>query len=158
MSAWASTGRARPAVSRAWPTSGVSRPSQRPARLRPERRDKRDLGVRRDPNADLAAEFIAFTTGADQARRRAATSPPRLSLQEASVLAEVNPILSEEDIKTTIVDALAAENASWGYSHKQWGALQTNAQRVFDGNIWKPDGDVKAGLDQVCTDIADLLG
>jgi multiple sugar transport system substrate-binding protein len=111
------------------------------------------------PNADLATAFIGYTTGEDQARRMGRNFPsPRLSLQTVEELAPVNPIISAEDIETTILAAIGAENASWGYSHAQWGPVQANAQRVFDGQIWKPDADVPAALDQVCADIAGLLG
>ena len=111
------------------------------------------------PNADLATAFLAYTTATEQARRMGRNFPsPRASLQQVDVLAEVNPIISAEDIETTVLAAIGADNASWGYSHAQWGPLQTNAQRVFDGAIWSPEGNVSAGLDQVCTDIAGLLG
>jgi multiple sugar transport system substrate-binding protein len=111
------------------------------------------------PNADLATAFLGYTTNEEQGRRMGRNFPsPRQSLQTVEELAPVNPIISAEDIETTVLAAITAENASWGYSHKQWGPLQANAQRIFDGQIWKPDADVKAGLDQVCADIAGLLG
>ncbi len=111
------------------------------------------------PNADLAAEFLAFTTNVENAKRMGANFPSaRLSLQKADVLAQYNKFLTQEDIQQTVVDAISNEGASWGYNHLNWGPLFSNAQRVFDGSIWKPDADVSKALDQVCTDISGLLG
>lgn len=111
------------------------------------------------PNADLAAEFLAFTTNVENATRMGRNFPPaRLSIQQADVLKEVNPIFSLEDIDTTIIAPISAPNASWGYSHITWGPVFTNSQRIFDGQVWKPDADVPGALNNACTEINDLLG
>jgi multiple sugar transport system substrate-binding protein len=110
-------------------------------------------------NPELAAEFLAFTTNLENARRMSRNFPAaRESLQTLEVLSEANPVISPEDIETTILAAITHPDASWGYTHPFWGPLQTEAQRVFDGDVWKPDADVPAALDKVCTEIEALLG
>lgn len=108
---------------------------------------------------ELAAEFLALTTNPEGARRNSQSFPSaRASMQTMDVLGPANPILSEEDIETTVLAAIAHPDASWGYNHTNWGPLFTDAQRIFDGDIWRPDADVAAALAQVCAEIEPLLG
>jgi multiple sugar transport system substrate-binding protein len=110
-------------------------------------------------NPELAAEFLAFTTNVENAKRMSRNFPAaREALQTLEVLSEANPVISAEDIETTILAAITHPDASWGYTHPFWGPLQTNAQRVFDGSVWVADADVAAALDTVCSDISGLLG
>jgi multiple sugar transport system substrate-binding protein len=109
-------------------------------------------------NPELAAEFLALTTNVEGAQRNSQSFPSaRASMQTMDILGPANPILSEEDIETTVLAAITAPNASWGYNHVNWGPLFTDAQRIFDGDVWRADADVPAALTQVCTEIEPLL-
>jgi hypothetical protein len=44
------------------------------------------------------------------------------------------------------------------YNHANFGPISTTAQKIFDGEMWKPDADVPAVLHNVCENIKDLLG
>jgi multiple sugar transport system substrate-binding protein len=110
-------------------------------------------------NPQLAAEFLAETTDVEGAARNSQSFPSaRASMQTMDVLGPANPVLSEEDIETTVLAAISNPDASWGYNHKNWGPLFTDSQRIFDGDVWRADADVPTALAKVCAEIEPLLG
>jgi multiple sugar transport system substrate-binding protein len=108
---------------------------------------------------ELAAEFLALTTNVEGAERNSQSFPSaRASMQTMEILGPSNPVLSEEDIETTVLAPITHPDASWGYNHANWGPLFTDSQRIFDGDVWREDADVPAALAQVCAEIEPLLG
>jgi multiple sugar transport system substrate-binding protein len=110
-------------------------------------------------NPGLAADFLAFTTSVESSKRMAANFPPaRKSLQTTATMAAVNPLLKPDQIEKSIIAALSAPNASFGYRHLNWGPVFANAQTVIDAQLWKADANIKTVLTNACAAIKDLLG
>lgn len=110
-------------------------------------------------NADIAADFLAFTTNVENSKRMARNFPSaRLSLQTTELLSSVNPLLKADQIDKSIIAGLKAPKASFGYRHPNWGPVFSNAQTVVDGQLWKAGADVKKVLENSCAAIKDLLG
>lgn len=110
-------------------------------------------------HADLATELVAYITNRENSIVMGNNNPsPRVSTQTLELLASANPILTAAQIENAILPTLMSPEASWGYSHRFYGPVESNAQLVFDGEIWRADADVATALNNVCANIQPLLG
>ncbi len=110
------------------------------------------------PNADLAAKFVVFTTTKENGAKFSVNSPsPRQSLANLDTIAAVTPYLTKEQVERAIIPELVSEKFVFEYSHANFAAVERNANVVFSGKIWVAGADVKAGLDEVCASVQALM-
>jgi multiple sugar transport system substrate-binding protein len=110
------------------------------------------------PNPDLAAGFVIHAMTKENAAKFGANTPGvRKSLQTLEILKKFNPIFTEEQLARAVIPALTAPKSQLEYTHENYAAVERASLLVFDGQIWKEGADVKAALDQVCSDIAPLM-
>ena len=106
-------------------------------------------------NPQIAADFLAYFTNPTNAERLATYfPPPRESLLTAEVLAQANPLLSEEQLQAVVVDGI--QGAKTKPSHQNFAQLQDTVRAELDA-MWQPDADVESVLADVCTAIDPLL-
>ena len=114
------------------------------------------LGVlKKGPNADAAADFLAFFTNpANSAKLAAFFPPPRQSLLTAQTLGKTNPKLSPAQLQSVVIDGISAGVVK--PSHTGQAEISQAVRSALDP-MWKPGADVKSVLTGVCTAINPLL-
>lgn len=106
------------------------------------------------PNQQAAAEFLAHMTNEENSRKLAQFfPPPRASLLTADVLAETNPLLTEEQLEAVVVQGIATGTSI--PAHVNFSQLRDAIRAELD-SLWTADADVEAVMQQVC-DVADPL-
>lgn len=115
------------------------------------------IGVlKKSPNAELAADFLAFFTNtANSAKLAAYFPPPRRSQLTADTLARTNPLLKPDQLQQVVIDGIGKGVVK--PSHTGQAELAQTVRAALDP-LWKPDADVKAVLDGVCAKIQPMLG
>jgi multiple sugar transport system substrate-binding protein len=107
------------------------------------------------PNAQVAADFLAFITNPENSAKLAQFFPPaRTSLLNAEALAKTNPLLSPEQLDAVVVKGIA--NGTVIPGHTGFDQLQQTVRAGLDA-LWVPDADVKTVLGDICTRITPLL-
>lgn len=107
------------------------------------------------PNADIAAEFVAWLTKPDNAQVIAQFhSSPRVELLEPSLFTQ-GLAVTEDEVQSSIIDAL--EVAWRGPSHPNWAALDREINRIIGTQLWNAEADVATVMDNVCANITELL-
>jgi multiple sugar transport system substrate-binding protein len=105
-------------------------------------------------NQAAAADFLAHMTNEENSRKLAQFfPPPRASLLTADVLADTNPLLSEEQLDAVVVQGIA--NGTSIPTHVNFSQLQDAIRAELD-SLWTADADVDAVMQQVCA-VADPL-
>lgn len=105
-------------------------------------------------NPDLAGGFVVHAMNKENAAKFGVNTPAvRKSLQTIEILAENNPQYTQEQLERAVLPVLQAEDFRMEYFHENYTPADSAAQLVFDGQIWNPEADVSAALDQVCSDI-----
>lgn len=106
-------------------------------------------------NPDVAADFLAFFTNPENGEKLATYfPPPRESLLTAEVLSQANPLLSEEQLQSVVVDGITG--AVSVPSHRNFAQIQGAVRAELDA-LWQDGADVEATLTDVCTAIEPLL-
>lgn len=106
-------------------------------------------------NPDVAADFLAFFTNPENAKKLARFfPPPRASLLNAEVLGAANPLLSPEQIEAVVIKGIATGVVKPG--HAGFAEIQQTARAALDA-LWVPDADVPAVLKSVCDRIQPML-
>ncbi|MBO0609105.1 ABC transporter substrate-binding protein [Myceligenerans salitolerans] len=106
-------------------------------------------------NPDVAADFLAsFTSPANAEKLATYFPPPRASLLDAGTLSAANPLLSEEQLQTVVVDGI--EGAVTKPVHQNFAKLSETVRAQLDA-MWTEDADVAAVLDETCAVIQPLL-
>ncbi|GAB3173252.1 sugar ABC transporter substrate-binding protein [Myceligenerans halotolerans] len=106
-------------------------------------------------NPDVAADFLAYFTNPGNAEELATYfPPPRASLLDAATLSAANPLLSEEQLQTVVVDGI--EGAVTKPVHQNFAKLSETVRAELDA-MWTEDADVAAVLDETCAVIQPLL-
>ncbi|MBD5786552.1 sugar ABC transporter substrate-binding protein [Cellulosimicrobium terreum] len=104
---------------------------------------------------DVAADFLAWFTGPENAETLAAYfPPPRESLLNAADLAAANPKLSEDQLQAVVVDGI--QGAITKPTHQNFAKLQDTVRAQLDA-LWTADADVEAVLSDTCDTIQPLL-
>ncbi len=106
-------------------------------------------------NPDVAADFLAFFTSPENAKKLAQFfPPPRASLLNAEVLGAANPLLSPEQIENVVVKGISTGVVKPG--HAGFAEIQQTVRAALDA-LWVPDADVPAVLKSVCDRIQPML-
>lgn len=102
-----------------------------------------------------AIDFMKFWTNQENSRKMAQFfPPPRASLLTAEILADTNPLLSEEQIQTVVIDGIA--NGETVPAHKNFAQLRDTIRAEMD-ELWQAEADVEAVLSSVCDAAQPLL-
>lgn len=105
---------------------------------------------------EVAADFLAFFTDSENSAKLAQFfPPPRESLLTVETIEAAAPALSAEDVQRTIIDAVPGatiKSASAVYSQ-----ISPLIQSGFDA-LWRADADVAGVTEEICSQVAPLLG
>lgn len=114
------------------------------------------IGVlKKSPHAAVAADFLSFLTNpANSAKLAQFFPPPRTSQLTAATLAKSNPKLSADQLQKVVIDGITTGVVK--PNHIGEARLSQQVRSGLDA-LWKPDANVKAVLDGVCTAITPLL-
>ncbi|WP_106538886.1 extracellular solute-binding protein [Haloactinopolyspora alba] len=114
------------------------------------------IGVLADgPNAEAAADFLAYFTNPENSERLAQYfPPPRTSLLNAETLKAANPKLSAEQLQSVVVEGI--QGAVTKPAHPNFAKLQQTIRAELD-SLWKADADVEAVTASVCEAATPLL-
>ncbi len=114
------------------------------------------LGVLRvGDHPDIAADFLAhFTAPENSAELAQYFPPPRASQLTAETLASSNPLLTEEQLRETVVAGTVSGVVKPSHLGQEQIAQTVRAQ--LDA-LWRPDADVPAVLGDVCGAVQPLL-
>jgi multiple sugar transport system substrate-binding protein len=103
----------------------------------------------------VAADFLAFFTNPENARKLAAYfPPPRTSLLTAQTLKGASPKLSEQQLQAVVVDGIPESVTK--PAHANFAQLQQAVRAELD-ELWTPDADVEAVARSVCDAMTPLL-
>jgi multiple sugar transport system substrate-binding protein len=106
-------------------------------------------------NHEAATGFLKFLTNAENGARLAQFwPPPRTSLLSAELLAETNPLLSEEQLEQVVVAGI--QNGEVLPSHPNQAQLSDTVRAELDA-LWRADADPTEVLAQTCEAAAPLL-
>lgn len=106
-------------------------------------------------NPQVAADFLAFFTSPENAKKLAQFfPPPRASLLTAEVLGAANPKLSAEQIEAVVIKGISTGKVKPG--HAGFAEIQQTARAALDA-LWVPEADVPAVLKSVCDRIQPML-
>jgi len=106
-------------------------------------------------NPDVAADFLAFFTNPENAKKLAQFfPPPRSSLLTAEVLGAANPLLSPEQIEAVVIKGISTGKVKPG--HAGFAEIQQTARAALDA-LWVPEADVPAVMNSVCDRIQPML-
>ncbi|MEU6076927.1 sugar ABC transporter substrate-binding protein [Micromonospora sp. NPDC047074] len=111
--------------------------------------------LKKSPNAEAAAGFLAFLTNPTNSAKLAQFfPPPRQSQLTAETLAKTNPMLKPEQLQKVVIDGIT--NGVVKPSHAGQAELSQQVRAGLDP-LWKADADVAAVLGGVCAKIQPLL-
>lgn len=106
-------------------------------------------------HADAAKDFLAFFTDtANSAKLAQFFPPPRKSQLNTGTLAKANPLLKPEQLRDVVINGI--ETGVVKPSHTRNAEISQTVRSALDP-LWKPDADVPAVLNQVCTAVQPLL-
>lgn len=107
------------------------------------------------PNAEVAAEFLAYMTNPENSAKLAQFFPSiRKSLLNAEALSKTNPLLSKSQLQSVVINGIAK-----GYpipGHSGFAQIEQVVRAGLDA-VWVPDADIEASLQNVCTRLQPLL-
>jgi multiple sugar transport system substrate-binding protein len=104
---------------------------------------------------DAAAEFLAFLTNPDNSAKLAQYfPPPRQSQLTAQTLGQTNPLLSEDQLQSVVIDGISTGVVK--PSHFGQAEISQTVRAQLDA-LWEPDADVAAVLGSVCEAIDPML-
>jgi len=111
--------------------------------------------LKKGKHADAAADFLAFFTNPENSAKLSAYfPPPRKSQLTAENLAKTNPLLKPEQLQAVVIDGISTGVVKPSHTGQ---AELAQAVRAGLDPLWKPDADVKAVLDGVCSSISAQL-
>lgn len=104
---------------------------------------------------DQATDFLAYLTNPANTEKLAQFfPPPRKSLLTGAKLAANNKVLSAAQLQEAVIDQLP--NAVTLPNHTSPAEIAQKGKTALDA-LWKPDADIPAVLDSVCTAIQPIL-
>ena len=105
---------------------------------------------------DLASQFVVWSTNPANGAKWTASASPRLSLQSLSVLT-TNNVLNADQIERAVIPAMQSERFQLEYTHRNYGPLTAEVQRLFGGVIWVRDANLEEATTDLCNQISPLL-
>jgi multiple sugar transport system substrate-binding protein len=103
----------------------------------------------------VAADFLAFMSNpANSAKLAQYFPPPRTSLLTASTLKAANPLLSEQQLDSVVVNGI--KNGAVKSSHANYAKIDAAVRAAMD-QLYQPGADVKSSLAGVCKAAEPLL-
>jgi multiple sugar transport system substrate-binding protein len=105
---------------------------------------------------DWGAQFTVWATNPTNGALWTASASPRLSLQSLDILTS-NNVLNAEQLERAVIPAMQSEKFQLEYTHRNYGPLTAEVQRLFGGLIWVADADVATATTDLCNQIAPLL-
>jgi multiple sugar transport system substrate-binding protein len=107
------------------------------------------------PNAQAAAEFLAFLTNpANSAKLSQFFPSARKSLLTAEALGKTNPLLSPAQLEAVVIDGISNGKVIPG--HAGFAQIQQTVRAGLDA-IWVADADIPAAMQSICDSITPLL-
>jgi multiple sugar transport system substrate-binding protein len=107
------------------------------------------------PNAQVAAEFLAFMTNpANSAKLSQFFPSARKSLLTAEALGKTNPKLSPEQLEAVVINGITNGKVIPG--HAGFAQIQQTVRAGLDA-IWVPNADIPAAMQSICDRINPLL-
>jgi len=98
-------------------------------------------------NSDVAADFLAYMTNAENVAKMAEFFPPaRQSVLESEAFLSSNPAVTPEQM-TIVAEGIA--NGAVAPSHVAYPQIEAAMRPKFDA-LWSPEADLKAVMDGVC--------
>ncbi len=107
-------------------------------------------------NEDLAAAFVLWATNPANGALWTASASPRMSLQSLAIL-ETNNALNADQLERAVIPAMQSETFQLEYTHRNYGPLTAEVQRLFGGLIWFEDADIAQATTDLCAQIAPLM-
>lgn len=108
------------------------------------------------PNAEAAAEFLAFFTNPENSQQLAQYfPPPRVSQLNVETLAATNPTLTPEQIEGVVIRGI--ETGVTRPSHTDSAEIGQEVRSSLDA-LWVADADIPGTLADTCAAIDPLLG
>ena len=104
--------------------------------------------VAKSDHAQVAADFLAFFTDPENSAKLAAYfPPPRESQLDARTLAKANPLFTQEQLDSVVVNGITTGKVF--PAHTDSNKIGNAVQAALDP-LWDPDADVASVLDGVC--------
>lgn len=104
----------------------------------------------------LGAQFVVWATNPANGALWTASASPRASLQSLDILS-TNNALSRDQLARAVIPAMTSEKFQLEYTHRNYGPLTAEVQRLFGGLIWVPDVDLASATQDLCAQISPLL-
>lgn len=104
----------------------------------------------------LGAQFVVWATNPANGALWTASASPRASLQSLDIL-KTNNALNADQLERAVIPAMSSEKFQLEYTHRNYGPLTAEVQRLFGGLIWVPDVDLSSATKDLCAQIAPLL-
>lgn len=105
---------------------------------------------------DLGAKYVVWMTNPANGALWTASASPRLSLQSLDILTTNNK-LNAEQLERAVIPAMQSEKFQLEYTHRNYGPLTAEVNRLFGGLIWVPDVDLAAATTDLCNQIGPML-
>jgi multiple sugar transport system substrate-binding protein len=105
---------------------------------------------------DLGAQYVVWMTNPANGALWTASASPRLSLQSLDILTTNNK-LNAEQLERAVIPAMQSEKFQLEYTHRNYGPLTAEVNRLFGGLIWVPDVDLAAATTDLCNQIGPML-
>jgi multiple sugar transport system substrate-binding protein len=107
------------------------------------------------PNAQVAAEFLAFMTNPENSAKLSQFFPSaRKSLLTAEALGKTNPKLSPAQLEAVVINGISNGKVIPG--HAGFAQIQQTVRAGLDA-IWVPNADIPAAMQSICDRINPLL-
>jgi multiple sugar transport system substrate-binding protein len=104
----------------------------------------------------LGAEYVVWMTNPKNGALWTASASPRASLQSLDIL-KTNNKLDADQLQRAVIPAMTSAKFQLEYTHRNYGPLTAEVQRLFGGLIWTPDVDLKEATTDLCNQIGPML-
>ncbi|MBL8598944.1 MAG: extracellular solute-binding protein [Devosia sp.] len=104
----------------------------------------------------LGAAFAVWSTNPENDAIWTASASPRLSLQSLDILSK-NNVLSAEQLERAVIPAMQSKKFQLEYTHRNFGPLTSEVERLFSSLIWVPDANLGQATSEICKQIKPLL-
>lgn len=107
------------------------------------------------PNRDTAIDFLRFLTNPENTLAIAQFFPPiRASVLETDVLLDANPTVPSDSMRTAVIEPVLEGRVL--PTHPNYPTIDLTSRPILD-QLWQPDANVAAIMDDLCGAIQPLL-